>query len=68
MEENRLMFLTLPALTDLSSILDQTSSSNQNVSILDFERSVMLHLPDIKPKQVFSKTFTYYFFILCIFL
>ncbi|XP_051233948.1 Hermansky-Pudlak syndrome 3 protein isoform X3 [Dicentrarchus labrax] len=30
----------------------QTSSSNQNVSILDFERSVILHLPKIKPKRV----------------
>ncbi|XP_060890327.1 Hermansky-Pudlak syndrome 3 protein isoform X2 [Labrus mixtus] len=30
----------------------QTSSSNQNISILDFERSVILHLPIIKPKQV----------------
>ncbi|XP_049444862.1 Hermansky-Pudlak syndrome 3 protein isoform X3 [Epinephelus fuscoguttatus] len=28
----------------------QTSSSNQN--FLDFERSVILHLPEIKPKQV----------------
>ncbi|XP_041790937.1 Hermansky-Pudlak syndrome 3 protein isoform X2 [Chelmon rostratus] len=30
----------------------QTSSSSQNVSILDFERSVILHLQKIKPKQV----------------
>ncbi|XP_044055928.1 Hermansky-Pudlak syndrome 3 protein isoform X3 [Siniperca chuatsi] len=30
----------------------QTSSSNQNLSILDFERSVILHLQNIKPKQV----------------
>ncbi|KAM7011867.1 BLOC-2 complex member HPS3 isoform 3-T3 [Tautogolabrus adspersus] len=30
----------------------QTSSSNQNISILDFERSVILHLPIIKLKQV----------------
>nr|XP_046247372.1 Hermansky-Pudlak syndrome 3 protein isoform X2 [Scatophagus argus] len=30
----------------------QTSTSNQNVSVLDFERSVILHLPQIKPKQV----------------
>ncbi|XP_038571088.1 Hermansky-Pudlak syndrome 3 protein isoform X2 [Micropterus salmoides] len=30
----------------------QTSISNQNLSILDFERSVILHLPKIKPKQV----------------
>ncbi|XP_074523944.1 BLOC-2 complex member HPS3 isoform X2 [Halichoeres trimaculatus] len=30
----------------------QPSSSNQTVSILDFERSVILHLPIIKPKQV----------------
>ncbi|XP_027146173.1 BLOC-2 complex member HPS3 isoform X3 [Larimichthys crocea] len=30
----------------------QTSSSTQNVSILDFERSVILHLPKIKPKRV----------------
>ncbi|XP_034558099.1 Hermansky-Pudlak syndrome 3 protein isoform X2 [Notolabrus celidotus] len=30
----------------------QTSSSNQTISILDFERSVILHLPIIKPKQV----------------
>lgn len=30
----------------------QTTSSNQTVSILDFERSVILHLPIIKPKQV----------------
>ncbi|XP_029988588.1 Hermansky-Pudlak syndrome 3 protein-like [Sphaeramia orbicularis] len=30
----------------------QTSSSNQNFSILDFERSIILHVPGIKPKQV----------------
>lgn len=30
----------------------QTSTSNQTISILDFERSVILHLPIIKPKQV----------------
>ncbi|KAM8745462.1 BLOC-2 complex member HPS3 isoform 2-T2 [Acanthopagrus schlegelii] len=30
----------------------QTSTSNQNVSILDFERSVILHLPKIKAKRV----------------
>ncbi|KAM7387706.1 hypothetical protein PAMP_023927 [Pampus punctatissimus] len=30
----------------------QTSSSNQNLSFLDFERSVILHLPGTKPKQV----------------
>ncbi|XP_044218137.1 Hermansky-Pudlak syndrome 3 protein isoform X2 [Thunnus albacares] len=30
----------------------QTSSSNQNFSFLDFERSVILHLPGMKPKQV----------------
>ncbi|XP_068175639.1 BLOC-2 complex member HPS3 [Antennarius striatus] len=30
----------------------QTSTSNQNLSILDFERSVILHLSDVKPKQV----------------
>ncbi|CAJ1061047.1 Hermansky-Pudlak syndrome 3 protein isoform X3 [Xyrichtys novacula] len=30
----------------------QTSSSNQTISILDFERSVILHLPILKPKQV----------------
>ncbi|XP_039984437.1 Hermansky-Pudlak syndrome 3 protein [Xiphias gladius] len=30
----------------------QTPSSNQNFSILDFERSVIVHLPKIKPKQV----------------
>ncbi|XP_029684056.1 BLOC-2 complex member HPS3 isoform X1 [Takifugu rubripes] len=31
---------------------DDTSSSAVNVSILDFERSVLLHLPKFKPKQV----------------
>nr|XP_019960477.1 PREDICTED: Hermansky-Pudlak syndrome 3 protein isoform X1 [Paralichthys olivaceus] len=30
----------------------QNSSSNQNVSILDFERSVIVHLPKMSPKQV----------------
>ncbi|KAM7409251.1 hypothetical protein PAMA_000959 [Pampus argenteus] len=30
----------------------QTSSSNQNLSFLDFERSIILHLPGTKPKQV----------------
>ncbi|XP_053178915.1 Hermansky-Pudlak syndrome 3 protein [Scomber japonicus] len=30
----------------------QTSSSNQNISFLDFERSVILHVPGMKPKQV----------------
>ncbi|XP_013882541.1 BLOC-2 complex member HPS3 [Austrofundulus limnaeus] len=30
----------------------QTSSSNQHLSLLDFERSVILHLPKITPKQV----------------
>ncbi|XP_062252058.1 Hermansky-Pudlak syndrome 3 protein isoform X1 [Platichthys flesus] len=30
----------------------QTSSSNQNVSILDFERSVIVHLPKMSLKQV----------------
>lgn len=33
-------------------ISDDTSSSAVNVSILDFERSVLLHLPKFKPKQV----------------
>ncbi|KAM9848485.1 BLOC-2 complex member HPS3 [Aulostomus maculatus] len=30
----------------------QNSSSNHNVSLLDFERSVILHLPGTKPRQV----------------
>ncbi|XP_035502478.1 Hermansky-Pudlak syndrome 3 protein isoform X3 [Scophthalmus maximus] len=30
----------------------QTSGSNLNISILDFERSVIVHLPKITPKQV----------------
>uniref|UniRef100_A0A668S6Z9 HPS3 biogenesis of lysosomal organelles complex 2 subunit 1 n=1 Tax=Oreochromis aureus TaxID=47969 RepID=A0A668S6Z9_OREAU len=30
----------------------QSSSSSQNLSVLDFERSVILHLPKITPKQV----------------
>ncbi|XP_008282512.1 BLOC-2 complex member HPS3 isoform X4 [Stegastes partitus] len=30
----------------------QTSSSNSNLSVLDFERSVILHLPKITPRQV----------------
>ncbi|XP_029904633.1 BLOC-2 complex member HPS3 isoform X2 [Myripristis murdjan] len=30
----------------------QSSSPNQNVSVLDFERSVILHVPGISPKQV----------------
>ncbi|GAA6219560.1 Hermansky-Pudlak syndrome 3 protein [Lates japonicus] len=30
----------------------QTSTSNQNFSVLDFERSVIMHLPKITPKQV----------------
>ncbi|XP_061594595.1 Hermansky-Pudlak syndrome 3 protein isoform X2 [Cololabis saira] len=30
----------------------QTSSSNQHLSVLDFERSVILHLPKMTPKQV----------------
>ncbi|XP_056235399.1 Hermansky-Pudlak syndrome 3 protein isoform X2 [Seriola aureovittata] len=30
----------------------QTSSSNQNFSALDFERSVIVHVPKITPKQV----------------
>lgn len=30
----------------------QSSSSSQNLSVLDFERSVILHLPKIAPKQV----------------
>ncbi|XP_072245089.1 BLOC-2 complex member HPS3 isoform X2 [Leuresthes tenuis] len=30
----------------------QTSSSDQNLSVLDFERSVILHLPKMTPKQV----------------
>lgn len=33
-------------------ISDDTSSSAVNVPILDFERSVLLHLPKFKPKQV----------------
>ncbi|XP_069009112.1 BLOC-2 complex member HPS3 isoform X1 [Embiotoca jacksoni] len=38
--------------TQQSQSQGQTSSSNQNLSILDFERSVILHLPQITPKQV----------------
>ncbi|XP_023129676.2 Hermansky-Pudlak syndrome 3 protein isoform X2 [Amphiprion ocellaris] len=30
----------------------QTASSNSNLSVLDFERSVILHLPRITPRQV----------------
>ncbi|XP_047444103.1 Hermansky-Pudlak syndrome 3 protein isoform X2 [Mugil cephalus] len=30
----------------------QSSSANSNLSVLDFERSVILHLPKLKPRQV----------------
>lgn len=30
----------------------QTASSNSNLSVLDFERSIILHLPKITPRQV----------------
>ncbi|KAF7654019.1 hypothetical protein LDENG_00075770 [Lucifuga dentata] len=42
--------LQSPSNTSLSQ--DQTSGFNPNVSILDFERSVILHLPGITLKQV----------------
>jgi len=35
-------------------LIGQTSSSDQNLSVLDFERSVILHLPKMTPKQVRS--------------
>lgn len=40
------------------SISDHASSSAVNVSILDFERSFLLHLPKFKPKQVLFSHYT----------
>lgn len=37
-------------------VVGAASSSQQNVSVLDFERSVILHLPKFKPQRVFSQT------------
>uniref|UniRef100_H3D451 HPS3 biogenesis of lysosomal organelles complex 2 subunit 1 n=1 Tax=Tetraodon nigroviridis TaxID=99883 RepID=H3D451_TETNG len=36
----------------LFTLRNHTSSSAENVSILDFERSFLLHIPKFKPKQV----------------
>ncbi|XP_070688954.1 BLOC-2 complex member HPS3 isoform X2 [Pempheris klunzingeri] len=43
---------TWPNSPQSSSQSQGQTSSNQNVSVLDFERSVILHLPKLKPKQV----------------
>ncbi|XP_077440279.1 BLOC-2 complex member HPS3 isoform X2 [Vanacampus margaritifer] len=41
-----------PSNSQQSASQSQDQSSNQNGSFLDFERSVILHLPGTKPKQV----------------